>query len=185
MAKIVSNINPNSEEFKRRYLFNKNKVEEVEAIRKEIDKGGPPKAHEVNKKRGKLFCRERIEKAIDKNSPFLEIGPYAGFNMYNNDAPCGGIVTGIGRISGKEVMIIANDQTVKGGTYYPITIKKHIRAQTIAKENNLPCLYLVDSGGVFLPMQDEVYPDKEHFGNFFYNQAVMSSMGLLQVAVVT
>ncbi|MEM0385696.1 MAG: carboxyl transferase domain-containing protein, partial [Nitrososphaeria archaeon] len=102
-------------------------------------------------------CRERIEKLIDKNTPFLEIGPYAGYNMYNNEAPCGGIVTGIGKISGKEVMIIANDQTVKGGTYYPITIKKHIRAQTIAFENRLHCLYLVDSGGVFLPMQDEVY----------------------------
>ncbi len=185
MAKIMSNINTNSEEFKKRYEFNKKKVEEINQIREELAKGGPEKAHEVNKKRGKLFCRERIEKVIDKNSPFLEIGPFVGYNMYNNEAPCGGIVTGIGKISGKEVMIIANDQTVKAGTYYPMTIKKHVRAQTIARENNLHCLYLVDSGGVFLPMQDEVYPDKEHFGNFFYNQAIMSSMGLLQVAVVT
>ena len=185
MAKIISNISTNSEDFKRRYEFNKKKVEEIEAIRKELSKGGPPKAHEVNKKRGKLFCRERIEKVIDKDSPFLEIGPYAGYDMYDNSAPCGGIVTGIGRIHGRDVMIIANDQTVKGGTYHPITIKKHVRAQRIAEENNLHCLYLVDSGGVFLPMQDEVYPDKEHFGNFFYNQAVMSSKGLLQVAVVT
>jgi acetyl-CoA carboxylase carboxyltransferase component len=185
MAKIVSNINPNSDEFKKRYQFNKSKVEEINAIRQQLAQGGPPKAHETNKKRGKMFCRERIDKVIDKNTPFLEIGPFAAYGMYNDEAPCAGIVTGIGRISGKEVMIIANDQTVKGGTYYPMTIKKHIRAQQIAKENGLHCLYLVDSGGVFLPMQDEVYPDKEHFGNFFYNQAKMSSMGLLQVAVVT
>lgn len=185
MPRIVSKISTNSEEFKRRYEFNKRKVEEVMNIRKELAKGGPPKAHEINRKRGKLFCRERIEKVLDKNSPFLEIGAFAGYGMYNNEVPCGGIVTGIGKISGKEVMIIANDQTVKAGTYYPITVKKHIRAQTIAIENRLPCLYLVDSGGAFLPLQDEVFPDKEHFGNFFYNQAIMSSMGLLQVAVVT
>lgn len=185
MSKIISNIDPNSNQYKNRYRLNKAKVEEINNIKKEIERGGSPKAHEINRKRGKLFCRERIEKVIDKNTPFLEIGPYTGYSMYNNEAPSGGIVTGIGRISGKDVMIIANDQTVKGGTYYPITIKKHIRAQRIAEENFLHCLYLVDSGGVFLPMQDEVYPDKEHFGNFFYNQARMSSMGLLQVAVVT
>jgi acetyl-CoA carboxylase carboxyltransferase component len=184
MSRIYSNINTKDPIYKKRYEHNKKLLNKVNEIKEEVQKGGSLKAHEVNKKRGKLFCRERIEKVLDKASPFLEIAPLAAYNIYDDNVPSAGIVTGVGRISGKEVMIIANDQTVKGGTYYPLTVKKHIRAQQIALENNLPCLYLVDSGGAYLPMQDEVFPDRDHFGNIFYNQAVLSSKGLLQVALV-
>ncbi|MFV0604300.1 MAG: carboxyl transferase domain-containing protein [Niabella sp.] len=137
-----------------------------------------------HKKRGKLLARERIDLLIDSNTPFLELSPLAAFNMYNNDFPSAGIVTGIGLVHGREVMIIANDATVKGGTYMEITIKKHIRAQEIALENNLPCIYLVDSGGAFLPEQDKVFPDRHHFGRFFYNQARMSALKIPQIAIV-
>jgi len=185
MPRIISKISKNDAVFKERYDFNKDKAVEIEKIKETVKKGGSEKAHAKNRKRGKLFCRERIERVIDKYSPFLEIAPLAAYNMYSGDVPSAGIVTGIGRIASKEVMIVANDQTVKGGTYFPLTVKKHIRAQQIAYENNLPCLYLVDSGGAFLPLQDEVYPDKDDFGNIFYNQANLSSKGLLQVAVVS
>ena len=185
MARILSSINKNDENFKKRYKHNKELVKKIEDIKAVIKKGGPEKAHNVNKERGKLFCRQRIEKVLDKGSPFLEIAPMAAYNMYGGEVPSAGIVTGVGRISGREIMIVANDQTVKGGTYYPITVKKHTRAQHIAMENNLPCLYMVDSGGAYLPLQDGVFPDKDHFGNIFYNQAIMSSKGLLQVALVT
>jgi acetyl-CoA carboxylase carboxyltransferase component len=185
MAKILSSINTSDENFKKRYEHNKELIKEIEDIKAVIKNGGAKKSHEVNKERGKLFCRQRIEKVLDKGSPFLEVAPMAAYNMYGGEVPSAGIVTGVGRVSGREVMIVANDQTVKGGTYYPVTVKKHIRAQHIAMENNLPCLYIVDSGGAYLPLQDGVFPDKEHFGNIFYNQAVMSSKGLLQVALVT
>jgi acetyl-CoA carboxylase carboxyltransferase component len=146
--------------------------------------GGTKEARELHKSRGKILVRERITALLDKGTPFLEFNTLAAYGMYENRAPCAGIVTGIGAIHGKEVMIIANDATVKGGTYHPMTVKKHLRAQEMALENNLPCIYLVDSGGAFLPMQDEVFPDREHFGRIFYNQAVMSSRGIPQIAVV-
>ena len=137
-----------------------------------------------HKKRGKMLARERIESLIDPGAPFLEFSTLAANGMYDGDAPCAGVVTGIGRVHGRECVVIANDATVKGGTYFPITVKKHLRAQEVALENYLPCIYLVDSGGAFLPLQSEVFPDKEHFGRIFYNQAVMSSKGIPQIASV-
>src|SRR5690606_22362573 len=128
--------------------------------------------------------RERIEQLLDAGSPFLEISQFAGYQMYKDDVPAGGVIAGIGHVMGRECMIVANDATVKGGTYYPITVKKHLRAQEIAEMNHLPCIYLVDSGGAFLPKQDEVFPDKEHFGRIFFNQANMSAKGIAQIAVV-
>ncbi|MDO5342178.1 MAG: carboxyl transferase domain-containing protein [Bacteroidia bacterium] len=146
--------------------------------------GGGPAAIEKHKKRNKLLARERIDLLIDKNTPFLELSPMAAYDTYNNDFPSAGIVTGIGIIEGREAIIVANDATVKGGTYMQYTVKKHLRAQEIAMENHLPCVYMVDSGGAFLPEQDTVFPDKEHFGRFFYNQARMSAMGIPQIAIV-
>tara|TARA_B100001123_G_scaffold415800_1_gene516689 strand:+ start:85 stop:1692 length:1608 start_codon:yes stop_codon:yes gene_type:complete len=146
--------------------------------------GGRTDAVQRHKERGKLLARERIDELIDSDTPFLEFSPLAAYGMYSDEVPAAGIVTGIGVIHGREVMIIANDATVKGGTYYPLTVKKHLRAQEVAQENNLPCIYLVDSGGAFLPMQDEVFPDSGHFGRIFYNQAQMSAKGIPQIAVV-
>ena len=146
--------------------------------------GGGPKYIERHREQGKLPVRERIDRLIDPGSPFLELSPLAAFEMYDNDAPAGGIVTGIGRVSGREVLIVANDATVKGGTYYPITVKKHVRAQQVALDNRLPCVYLVDSGGAFLPLQSEVFPDRDHFGRIFFNQARMSAERIPQIAVV-
>lgn len=147
-------------------------------------KGGGEEATRRHKDRGKLPARERIDALIDEGSPFLEFSSLAANGMYGEDAPAAGIVTGIGRIHGRECMLIANDATVKGGTYFPITVKKHLRAQEIALENRLPCIYLVDSGGAFLPLQSEVFPDRDHFGRIFYNQATMSSLGIPQIAAV-
>ena len=146
--------------------------------------GGGEKYLQRHRDQGKLPARDRIERLIDPQSPFLEMGALAAWDMYDGDAPGAGIVTGIGRVSGREVLVVANDATVKGGTYYPITVKKHLRAQAVALENRLPCIYLVDSGGAFLPMQAEVFPDREHFGRIFFNQARMSAQGLAQIAVV-
>src|SRR5437762_9712509 len=159
----------------------------VADLHKKLDavrQGGPERAREKHAKAGKLLARERIERLLDPGSPFLEIAPLAALDLYDNEAPSAGIVTGIGRVSDRECVIVANDATVKGGTYYPLTVKKHLRAQEIALENRLPCLYLVDSGGAFLPQQDEVFPDREHFGRIFYNQAVMSAAGIPQIAAV-
>jgi 3-methylcrotonyl-CoA carboxylase beta subunit len=159
----------------------------VSDLHKRLDavrQGGPERARERHRKAGKLLPRERVERLLDPGSPFLEIAPLAALDLYDNEAPSAGIVTGIGRVSERECMIVANDATVKGGTYYPLTVKKHLRAQEIALENRLPCLYLVDSGGAFLPRQDEVFPDREHFGRIFYNQARMSSLGIPQIALV-
>ena len=159
----------------------------VAELREKVEKargGGPPKTHRRHEDQGKLFVRERIRRLIDPGTPFLEFSPLAACDLYGGDAPAAGLVTGIGRISDRESMIVANDATVKGGTYYPITVKKHLRAQEIAQENNLPCVYLVDSGGAFLPMQDEVFPDRDHFGRIFYNQARMSAAGIPQIAAV-
>jgi acetyl-CoA carboxylase carboxyltransferase component len=149
-----------------------------------VRRGGSADAHATQRKRGKMLPRERIDKLCDPGTPFLELSALAAWGRYDNGVPSAGLVTGVGVVSGRECMILANDSTVKGGTYFPETIKKHIRAQEIALENRLPCISLVDSGGVFLPMQAEVFPDKEHFGRIFYNQAVMSSRGIPQVAVV-
>jgi 3-methylcrotonyl-CoA carboxylase beta subunit len=159
----------------------------VADLHKKLDavrQGGPERARDKHTKAGKLLPRERVERLLDPGSPFLEIAPLAALDLYDNDAPSAGIVTGIGRIAERECIVVANDATVKGGTYYPLTVKKHLRVQEIALENRLPCIYLVDSGGAFLPRQDEVFPDREHFGRIFYNQARMSSVGIPQVAIV-
>src|SRR5262249_51791019 len=134
--------------------------------------------------RGKLLPRERVRMLLDVGSPFLELSQFAAYGMYGGEVPAAGIITGVGRVSGRECVIVCNDATVKGGTYFPMTVKKHLRAQEIARQNNLPCLYLVDSGGANLPNQDEVFPDREHFGRIFYNQATMSAAGIPQIAVV-
>ena len=182
---IQSKIVPRSSEF----AENQNKMNELnEELRSKLSDaraGGGQKAVDLHLSRGKLLPRDRIAKLLDAGSPFLELSPLAGDDLYpGQKIPSGSVVTGIGRVHGREVMIVANDATVKGGTYFPITVKKHLRAQEIAMENNLPCVYLVDSGGAFLPMQDEVFPDKENFGRIFYNQANMSSKRIPQVAVV-
>ncbi len=149
-----------------------------------VREGGGPRAQQRHREQGKKTARERIDLLLDAGSPWLEIAPLAAWEMYGGEAPAAGIVTGIGRVRGQECMIVANDATVKGGTYYPLTVKKHLRAQQIALENRLPCLYLVDSGGAFLPLQAEVFPDREHFGRIFFNQAVLSARGIPQLAAV-
>ncbi|MGO4678474.1 carboxyl transferase domain-containing protein [Microbacterium sp. 2MCAF23] len=159
-------------------------VDELRARRAEAALGGPEKSRLRHTERGKLLARDRIDHLLDTGSPFLEVAPLAGYGLYGGDAPSGGVVAGIGLVHGRHVMVVANDATVKGGTYYPITVKKHLRAQEIAAENRLPCIYLVDSGGAFLPMQDEVFPDRDHFGRIFYNQARMSRDGIPQIAAV-
>jgi 3-methylcrotonyl-CoA carboxylase beta subunit/propionyl-CoA carboxylase len=161
--------------------------QQVAELRERIDRarqGGGPKYVQRHREQGKLPARERVERLLDPGSPFLELSPLAAYDMYENEAPSAGIVTGVGRVSGREVLIIANDATVKGGTYYPITVKKHVRAQQIAIDNRLPCVYLVDSGGAFLPLQDQVFPDREHFGRIFFNQARMSADRIPQIAAV-
>ena len=146
--------------------------------------GGGEQARARHVARGKLLPRDRVDTLLDPGSPFLELAPLAADGLYGGDAPAAGVIAGIGRVSGRTCVIVANDATVKGGTYYPMTVKKHLRAQEVALENRLPCLYLVDSGGAFLPMQDEVFPDREHFGRIFYNQARMSGAGIPQIAAV-
>ncbi len=150
----------------------------------QVRQGGGPKYVQRHREQGKLPARERIEKLLDPGSPFLEFSALAAWDMYEGGAPSAGVITGVGRVSGREVLIVANDATVKGGTYYPMTVKKHLRAQEVALHNRLPCVYLVDSGGAFLPRQDEVFPDREHFGRIFYNQATMSAHGIPQIAAV-
>src|SRR3954471_3561512 len=147
-------------------------------------RGGSEAAREKHTARGKLLVRDRVDRLLDPGSPFLELSALAATGMYGGAVPSAGIVTGIGRVSGRETVVVANDATVKGGTYYPITVKKHLRAQAVGAENRLPCVYLVDSGGAFLPMQDDVFPDREHFGRIFYNQATMSKAGIPQIAAV-
>ena len=159
----------------------------VNDLQKKLQKsshGGSEEARNKHSERGKLLPRERVRLLLDPGSPFLEFSPLAAHDLYDDDVPAAGIITGIGRVSGTEVMVVANDATVKGGTYYPLTVKKHLRAQEIALENHLPCVYLVDSGGAFLRRQDEVFPDREHFGRIFYNQANLSARGISQIAVV-
>jgi 3-methylcrotonyl-CoA carboxylase beta subunit len=184
MDRIESRIQTSSEEFrKNREVI----AAQVQALRAEIERiraGGPEHARKRHLERGKLLARDRVRKLLDDGSPFLELSTLAAHGMYGGEAPGASLVTGIGRVHEREVIVIANDATVKGGTYYPMTVKKHLRAQEIAMENRLPCVYLVDSGGAFLPLQAEVFPDRDHFGRIFYNQARMSAMGIAQVAVV-
>ncbi|MBS0271375.1 MAG: methylcrotonoyl-CoA carboxylase [Proteobacteria bacterium] len=184
MAVLESSINPSSETFQENTQYMKALVADFREKLKDIQKGGDEKAREKHQSRGKLLPRTRIEKLLDFGSPFLEIAAMAAYDLYNNHVPSAGLITGIGRIQGQECLIIANDATVKGGTYYPLTVKKHLRAQEIAEANHLPCVYLVDSGGANLPHQDEVFPDRDHFGRIFYNQARMSAKGIPQIAVV-
>src|SRR6476660_5482397 len=159
-------------------------VNDLRSKQDAVKKGGGEAAVKRHKERGKMFVRDRIDALLDPDTPFLETSALAANGMYNDEAPAAGMVTGIGVIQGHQAVIVANDATVKGGTYFPMTVKKHLRAQEIALENNLPCVYLVDSGGAFLPLQDEVFPDKEHFGRIFYNQANLSARAIPQVAVV-
>jgi len=184
MDRIESRLSASSDEFRR----NREAMESiVKRLRDEIERirqGGPASARQLHVERGKLLVRDRVKKLLDPGSPFLELSPLAAYQMYDGGAPSASIVTGIGRIHGRETVVVANDATVKGGTYFPMTVKKHLRAQQIAIENRLPCVYLVDSGGAFLPLQAEIFPDQNHFGRIFYNQARMSASGLAQVAVV-
>ena len=184
MNQLQSKINTRSEDFKSNQTAMQNLVEDLKNVSHKIALGGGEKAREKHLARGKLLPRPRIDQLIDAGTAFLEIGQFAAHNVYPDEVPAAGMVAGIGQVQGISCMIIANDATVKGGTYYPLTVKKHLRAQEIAEQNHLPCIYLVDSGGAFLPLQDEVFPDRDHFGRIFYNQARMSSMGIAQIAVV-
>ena len=184
MPVIKSKIDTNSKGFAANEAQMREQVAELQKQLEKVELGGGDKARKKHTGRGKLLPRERINKLIDPGTPFLELSPMAAHDMYENKAPAAGIITGIGRVNGQEVVIVANDATVKGGSYLPMTVKKHLRAQEIALENNLPCIYLVDSGGAFLPLQDEIFPDRDHFGRIFYNQAQMSSANIPQVAVV-
>lgn len=184
MNQLNSKINIRSDEYKTNHAAMQNIVNDLKQVASKVALGGEEKAREKHLARGKLLARDRINQLIDTGSAFLEIGQLAAYAVYADDIPAAGVVAGIGQVHGISCMIVANDATVKGGTYYPLTVKKHLRAQEIAEQNRLPCIYLVDSGGAFLPMQDEVFPDRDHFGRIFYNQARMSSQGIAQIAVV-
>src|ERR1700724_757788 len=184
MSILESRVDRQSSEFRANSAYFQELLAELRARIEQIQQGGGDEAIAKHRKRNKLLARERIQLLCDPDTPFLELSPLAAWDMYDNDAPCAGIVTGIGLVEGQECVIVANDATVKGGTYYPMTVKKHLRAQEIAEQNHLPCIYLVDSGGAFLPIQDEVFPDRDHFGRIFYNQARMSAAGIPQIAVV-
>ena len=184
MQVLKSNIRTDSEEFKQNEKNMFALMAQYREAMGEAMQGGGESAVAKHKKRNKLLARERIDLLIDPNTPFLELSPMAAYGTYNNDFPSAGIITGIGVIQGREAVIVANDATVKGGTYMQYTVKKHLRAQEIAMENHLPCVYMVDSGGAFLPEQDTVFPDRDHFGRFFYNQARMSALGIPQIAIV-
>lgn len=184
MAIITSKININSPEFKNNSAQMQSLIDNLQQTIEKISLGGGEKARARHIKHGKLLPRDRLQRLLDLGSPFLELSQLAAYNVYKDEVAAAGIISGIGQINGQDCMIIMNDATVKGGSYYPLTVKKHLRAQEIAKENHLPCIYLVDSGGAYLPMQDEVFPDKEHFGRIFYNQARLSSKNIPQIAVV-
>ncbi|NQD59236.1 methylcrotonoyl-CoA carboxylase, partial [Pseudomonas sp. CM25] len=184
MATLHTQINPRSAEFADNSAAMLEQVQALRGLLAQVAQGGGRKAQERHTSRGKLLPRERIDRLLDPGSPFLEIGQLAAHEVYGEDVPAAGVIAGIGRVEGVECMIVANDATVKGGSYYPLTVKKHLRAQAIAQQNRLPCIYLVDSGGANLPRQDEVFPDREHFGRIFFNQANMSAQGIPQIAVV-
>ncbi len=184
MSVLATKLDPRSDEFRANANLMRELVADLRAKTATVARGGSDAARQKHLARGKLLPRDRIDTLIDPGSPLLELSPLAAFGMYGGEVPAASIITAIGRVSGRECVIVANDATVKGGTYYPMTVKKHLRAQEIARENRLPCLYLVDSGGAFLPAQDEVFPDREHFGRIFYNQATLSGDGIPQIAVV-
>ncbi|MBP6115952.1 MAG: methylcrotonoyl-CoA carboxylase [Neisseriaceae bacterium] len=184
MNQLKSTINPRSEEFRANAEAMQAALLSLNKVAHKVQQGGGEVASARHEGRGKLLVRERIDVLLDEGSNFLEVGQLAAWDMYGNEVPAAGVVTGIGQIHGRQCMIVANDATVKGGTYYPMTVKKHLRAQEIAEQNHLPCIYLVDSGGAYLPLQDEVFPDRDHFGRIFYNQAQMSAKGIPQIAVV-
>lgn len=184
MPRITSKAKPDSDEFSKNDAANRRLAADLHAVLGQVSQGGSERARTKHIERGKLLPRDRVRKLVDRGAPFLEIGGLAAYGLYENEVPAAGIIAGIGQVSDVDCMIVANDATVKGGTYYPLTIRKHLRAQEIAEQNGLPCIYLVDSGGAFLPMQDEVFPDRDHFGRIFFNQARMSSMGIPQIAAV-
>ncbi|AOI86622.1 MULTISPECIES: carboxyl transferase domain-containing protein [Burkholderia] len=184
MPIIESKLNPRSEDFRANAAALEAVVADLRAKIEQLAQGGGQAARDKHLARGKLLPRDRIAQLLDPGAPFLEFSQLAANGMYNDDAPGAGVITGIGRIAGRECVIVCNDATVKGGTYYPVTVKKHVRAQEIAAENRLPCVYLVDSGGANLPNQDDVFPDRDHFGRIFFNQATMSAAGIAQIAVV-
>ena len=184
MATLHTKINTRSAEFAANAEAMQAQVNDLRALLETASLGGGHAAQQRHQSRGKLLVRDRINALLDTGSAFLEVSPLAAYKVYEDNIAAAGIVAGIGRVEGIECMIIANDATVKGGTYYPLTVKKHLRAQTIAQQNRLPCIYLVDSGGANLPNQDEVFPDREHFGRIFFNQANMSAQGIPQIAVV-
>jgi 3-methylcrotonyl-CoA carboxylase beta subunit len=184
MAAIATSIDSLAAPFGVNRAHREALVADLRAVSATIAEGGGAKARDRHTKRGKLLVRDRVRLLLDPGSPFLEVGAFAAHGVYDDAVPAAGIVTGIGRIAGRECTVVANDATVKGGTYYPLTVKKHLRAQGIARENRLPCIYLVDSGGAFLPRQDEVFPDRDHFGRIFFNQATMSAEGIPQIAAV-
>ena len=184
MTVLRSKVSPGSEDFRANAKSNGALADDLRAELERAALGGGERARERHLARGKLLPRERVDRLLDPGSPFLELSPLAAHGLYDDEAPGAGIITGIGAVSGRECVIVANDATVKGGTYYPMTVKKHLRAQEIALQNRLPCIYLVDSGGAFLPRQDEVFPDREHFGRIFFNQATMSAAGIPQIASV-
>jgi acetyl-CoA carboxylase carboxyltransferase component len=181
---IQTQINTTDEQYQQNSAHHQALADELRQQLAQVRRGGSERAHQRHAEQGKLFVRDRIDQLLDAGSPFLELSPLAAWGLYDGEAPGAGLVTGIGRVSGRECMIVANDATVKGGTYYPLTVKKHLRAQQIALENRLPCIYLVDSGGAFLPLQDEVFPDVDDFGRIFFNQATMSAAGVPQIAAV-
>src|SRR5213078_2525361 len=184
MAVLTSQLDRDAEEFASRRERMEELLAELRERTAEIARGGGEKGTERHRSRGKLTARERIYRLVDPGSAFLELNALAAWELYDGAAPSAGIVTGIGVVEGQECVIVANDATVKGGSYFPLTVKKHLRAQEVAEQNRLPCLYLVDSGGAFLPLQAEVFPDREHFGRIFFNQAQMSAQGIPQIAVV-
>src|SRR5512144_206126 len=184
MPAIRTRLDPSSPDFRANVEHHRALAEDLRRQVERIAQGGGAEAQKKHTARGKLLPRDRVRALLDPGAPFLELSQLAATGMYDDDAPSAGLITGLGRVEGREVVIVANDATVKGGTYYPMTVKKHLRAQEIAAQNRLPCVYLVDSGGAFLPLQDEVFPDKEHFGRIFYNQARLSARNIPQIAVV-
>jgi 3-methylcrotonyl-CoA carboxylase beta subunit len=184
MTVLKTALDARSETFRQRADAMRALVDDLRDKVAAIEQGGGERARERHLSRGKLLPRERVRLLLDEGAPFLELSQFAGWQMYDDDVPAGGIITGIGPVEGRECVVVANDATVKGGTYYPVTVKKHLRAQDIARQNNLPCIYLVDSGGANLPQQDEVFPDRDHFGRIFFNQATMSAAGIPQIAAV-